>query len=314
MKFRILSCLIILLVTNLFISAQEKIDVDLLMKEVTVDTQQNAFAGYFYKMEFVRVKKNLIGKSKLIKRYEVLLPSFIPKNKVYQHPLLLVYDSSTSISAIDIVNSRNDIVKGLEKIETSTDTKLSKKNKDINTAGYLTLRAGSNVVGKQSLNIDLLELINGSEFSAPKEIEINGRDVISIDFRPKTGIEIDLSLFYLKQIEGTVLIDKTDKRIMEIEGFPLGTLEKSRDLKDKKREEARVFHYLQTRVPEGFWFPQIVTLDFIDVANSFNDLPVRIEFKFSDYRRFDTEVKSVEMDPRGEESKTDSEDLINQEN
>ncbi len=53
-----------------------------------------------------------------------------------------------------------------------------------NAGGYVTLRADSNTVGKQSLKVDLVELIKSAEFSNARETKVNGRDTISLEFRP----------------------------------------------------------------------------------------------------------------------------------
>lgn len=314
MRLKIFSCLVIVFWASLFTVAQEPVDIDSLVKEISVDTQQNAFAGYFYRMEFNRLKKNFVGKGKLVKRYEVLLPSFIPKNRFYQHPLLLVYDSSKNLMPTDIINSRNLLVKELEKIENDPNNDTNQKSIKKNDGGYVTLLADSNTVGKQALVVNLLELIKGSEFSNAKEVKINGRDTISIDFHPILNKGFSEKLFYLAQIEGIILIDKADKRIIEVEAFPLGKLKQYRSQPVEQREEFRVFHYLQTRVPEGFWFPQIITLNFLEFSELFNDLEVKIEFTFSDYKRFDAQVRSVQVKSEDQEKKPNTQDPAGEEN
>ncbi len=106
----------------------------------------------------------------------------------------------------------------------------------------------------------------------------------------------DLRLFYLGLIEGVMFIDKADKRIVAVEGFPIGKLEKVKGLSPADRELESVFFYLQARVTEGYWFPRLVKLNFIDAPPEFKDIDAQIEFAFSNYTRFHVEVESAKVD------------------
>ncbi len=91
-------------------AAQDQIDIEKLLTEVSIDTQREAFAGYTYKMEFVRRRSSFIGTSTMTRRYEVILPSRIPKGRIYQHPLLLTYDSSRNLMASDVSEEKRRII------------------------------------------------------------------------------------------------------------------------------------------------------------------------------------------------------------
>ncbi len=286
---------LLVLCLPLFAVAQEPIDIDSLIKDVSIDTQKEAFAGYKYKMEFIRRRSSFIGTSTMTRRYEVILPSRIPANRIYQHPLLLTYDSSRNLIASDVSEEKRRIIRKLESIENSTPEELAEASKE-NAGGYVTLRADSNTVGKQSLKIDLIELLRSTDITNPRETKINGRETILVEFHPGANVTNDLRLFYLGLIEGVIFIDKADKRIIAVEGFPIGKLEKVRNLSPSDREQESVFYYLQSRVPEGYWFPKLVKLNFIDAPPEFKDIDAQIEFSFSDYTRFHVEVESAKVD------------------
>ncbi|MDH3492370.1 MAG: hypothetical protein OEM82_02380 [Acidobacteriota bacterium] len=278
------------------ISAQAPLVIDDLIREVSVDRHEGAFAGYSYEMEFVMRRSALFGTSKLRRKYEVILPSVLPKNRLYTHPLLLTYDSSRNIHSADISDEKRRIVKKLEQMENGEIEYPDEDDVNKNQGGYVTLRADKNTVGKQSLRIDLVELLNNAVLTEPREVTVNGRKMISVEFRPNKDVTPAADLFYLAHIEGVILIDLADRRIAAVEGFPVGKLEEMKQKPPAERELSSSFFYLQTRLPEGFWFPQKIKLDFLDAPPEFKDLEVAIEFFFSEYKRFDVQVRSVTVD------------------
>ncbi len=308
MKFKYLGCLMIMILGTLFVAAQEQFDIDSLIEDVSIDRQQDAFSNYSYKMEFIRYKKTFYGKDKLVKRFDVVLPSTMPKNRRYQHRLLLVYDSSQNLTQLDIVNSRKQIIKDLEDVENEQQNINDQNNTKPNTGGYLTLRATTNISNRFTLGVNILELLKGADFKNYKELKVNGRDTISLDFQPPADKVYNGDLFYLGRIEGVVLIDKIDKRVVEVEAFPLGKLEEYRNQTPEQREEFRAFHYLQTRVPEGFWFPKSVSLNFMKSPKDFDNVEVKVQFTFSDYKQFVVSVDNYRVQSSNEtENKPENE-------
>ncbi len=295
MKNLLIKSLFLILFLASFINAQEPVNVDDLIKEVLSYNQEFAMSGYSYQMEFTRHKKaNFFGTRKLIKRYQAILPSKIPQDHFYKHPLLLVYDSSKNITPKAIVENRNRIVKELEKIENPSEIENTDWQKK-DTGGYITLGANKFAIGKQPLKIDITRLLKNSAFSNPKQVEKYGKNLISLDFVSSPEQSLEKSLFYLSSIEGRILIDSFDKRIVEIEGYPKAKKELYKDLAGEEREKFRVFHFQQIKVREGFWFPKQVTLNFMEFPEEFNGLEVKIDFIFTNYQHFTVEIESSEV-------------------
>lgn len=289
------------------VRGQDSLDVDTILQEIRSVDQQSALSGYFYQLEFTRYKKNFFGKNKLVKKFEAVLPLQIPRHQVFQHPLLLVYDSSRPVTVLEIIKSRDRIVRNLERMEkpVASQTAASEEitRKESVNRGYISLGADKNTVGKQPLSLDISKLLQNSTYSNPQKLEIAGREVISIDFSPLPNKKLKNSLFYLALIEGTILIDARDRQIIEIEGFPINRSEQYKDLPSEAKESFRVFYYQHIKVDNKYWFPHRATLDFMMFSEEFNGLDVKIEFIFSNYKRFDTEIRSVEIDPAEEDQK-----------
>lgn len=294
--FRFAGLFAIAISIPIFVSAQNPIALDDLVREVAIDRHEGAFAGYSYEMEFVMRRSALFGTSKLKRKYEVILPSVLPKNRLYTHPLLLTYDSTRKLLPADISDEKRRIVKKLEQMERGEIEYPEEEDANKNQGGYVTLRVDKNTVGKQSLRIDLVELLNRAVLSETKEVTVNGRKMLSVEFHPDKSVVPPADLFYLAYIEGVILIDLEDRRIVHVEGFPVGRLEVMKQRSPADRELSSSFFYRQTRVPEGFWFPQTVKLDFLDAPPEFKDLDASVEFFFSNYKRFDVQVRSVTVD------------------
>ena len=289
-----------------FLSAQEPIDVDTLIEEISTVDQKNAFSGYFYELEFVRHKRAALGSGKLVKRYEAILPSKIPQSRSYRHHLLQVHNSAKDVTFLNMIRDRNRIVKELERIENGTNSSET-SDKAAKNSGYISLGANKYAVGRRRLMLDISALIRNSNFSEPRQLVANGRPAISVNFTPKGGQKLSKSLFYLGLIQGTILIDNTDKRIIEIHGYPVSMEASYKDLAMSEREKYRVLYYRQTKVREGFWFPKYAVLDFMGFPREFENVGVKIEFTFSNYRRFSVDIKSVEIDSKSGEQTTEGE-------
>ena len=283
---------------------QETDEIASIIKDVSIDGYPIAMSGYSYEMEFVRVKRSLIGRSKIKRRYKALLPSRIPPGRLYKHPLLLVYDSTRILTASDIIAERGRIVERLDSVESESEIESDTDADDSKTDGYITLRADSNTVGDQALRIDLLKLLETAEFSKLKRFVRYGRKTISLEFKPSGAKELNEELFYLGLIEGIVFIDEIDKRIVQVEAFPAGGMKKYGSLPEKERNTHRVFYFLQKRMPQGFWFPYRAELNFIEFPYDFKNLAVTVQFTFSDYKHFSTAVESLELDSQEETETT----------
>lgn len=279
--------------------AQEKTDIARIIAETAIEGAPSAMSGYSYKMEFTRVKRSIIGRSTLKRRYKALLPTYLPKSHSFQHPLLLVYDSTRKLDPVDIVGERKRIIARLEEMESSADSESPEAGSP--NDGYMTLRADSNTVGEQALKIDLVRLLKSAKFSNLNRFQHRGRATVSMTFEPHPdGTYVD-ELFYLGQIEGTIYIDERDKRIVSVEGYTLGGLKKYGSKPEDERARYRVLYYQQIRMRDGNWFPETAELNFVEFPYKFNRLAVKIKFSFTDYKRFTTSVRSHDLN---------SEDLI----
>lgn len=289
--FILLFCASLVLLSAFDAKSQEA-EIDKIVKEVSVDSQKDAFLNYTYLMKFSYERHKKMGGRKFSRLYEAILPSRLAANRFYSHRMLLLEDSERLISSAEVADARKELAKELEKIEQEADTQTPPDKTD-DSGGYWT--AGFSNNGNR-VNVNVLKLLQNSHLSNLQRGKIDGREIVTIDFGPKPDSVFEKNLSYLSKIEGQITIDEKDKRIIRIEGYAPGEFAKYKDKPEAERQKEIVFLFSQTRVFEGFWFPQTIRLDFGRHPEVFE--PIEIQFIFSQYKRANVDVKDSIETPK----------------
>ncbi|CAN5208675.1 hypothetical protein BH20ACI1_BH20ACI1_11040 [soil metagenome] len=285
----LLFCLSIICVCAIHSQAQEQTEIEKWMDDICIDTQKGAIFDYTYllKLSYDKYKKGGFGR-KFTRVYEAILPSRFTLTKTYTHPLVLIEDSENPVTPGAIDLARQDLVKEMERAEKVVDKPdEEKKNLD---GGYWTMQLKAN---KEKAKIDIFKMVKIAQFSNLQKKQIDGREIISMDFTPQAAVIFDTALTYISKIEGQIWIDAASKRIIRVEGFPIGTFKEMRNKPDAERENEAVMLFLQTKVAEGFWFPKIVRLDFTKHPEIFET--IKLEFSFSDYKKSSVEIRNTQI-------------------
>jgi hypothetical protein len=285
-KFAIISLLFVSLVLFSALDAKSQDpEIDKIIKEVSVDTQKGAISNYTYLMKFSYERHKKLAGRKFTRLYEAILPSKFSTSKVLPHQILLIQDSEKKITEEEIMIARQNLAKELEKAESEADNPAN-QTQTYEDGGYWTT---SFLNEGKKIKVDILKLLQNSKFSNLQRKKIDGKDIITIDFAPKTDVVPDKTLTYLSKIEGQITIDETDKRIIKIEGFALGEFAAQKEKPDAERQKELVFLFTQTKVSEGFWFPQTIWLNFGKHPEIFE--AIEIQFNFSSYKKANVDVK-----------------------
>jgi hypothetical protein len=141
-----------------------------------------------------------------------------------------------------------------------------------------------------------VKLLENSKFTNLQRKKIDGKDIAIIDFAPNGNPVTDKTLAYLSKIEGQITINETDKRIIKIEGFALGEYAAQKEKAEAERQKGIVFLFMQTKVAEGFWFPQTIWLNFANHPEIFE--PIEVQYNFSAYKRANVDVKDSIETPK----------------
>jgi hypothetical protein len=265
--------------------AQEAPEIDRIIREVSIDNQKGAILNYTYFMKFSYERHRKLAGRKFTRLYEAILPSKIPTNKIYTHQILLLEDSEKRLTREDVRIARENLARELEKDEREAERQPMEKP-NFEDGGYWTTSFQS---GGQQIKVDIIKLMQNSTFSNLQRREINGRNIVTIDFAVKKDAVLDRTLLYLSKIEGQMTIDETDKRVIRVEGFAPGEYAAMKEKSEAERQNEMVFLFTQTKVFEGYWFPQTIWLNFGKHPEIFE--PIEIQYNFSGYKKASVDVK-----------------------
>lgn len=259
-----------------------------LIDEVSVDSQKGAIFNYSYQMT-VYYNRHKFGGRRFTKVYEVVLPSRFSLNHNYTHPLILVKDSEREVTDEEVRRTREGIAKEIEKAEKFEEASAQSLQPRREDGGYWAIGFSANA---RRIRIDVLELLKNSRFSNLRRIPNGTGNIVAVDFEPNPGSNPDMTLSYLSKIEGQIWIDESAKRIIRIEGFAIGEYATLKEKPDSERKEEAVFLFEQTKVSEGYWFPQTVRFNSISHPKIYD--PLELEFTFSKYNKASVDVQYQE--------------------
>lgn len=300
-KFAVISFLFVSLALGFapFAKAQDA-DIDKLIKEVSTDTQKGAIANYTYLMKFSYERHKKMAGRKFTRLYEAILPSKFATNRIYTHQILLIQDSEKRLTDEEIMIARQNLARDLEKAESDAD-KQANTPPEYEDGGYWSTSFSNE--GKR-LKVDILKMLQNVKLSNLQRRQVDGKDIVTIDFTPKSDGVWEKTMEYLSKIEGQLTISETDKRIIRIEGFALGEYAALKEKPDAERQKELVFLFTQMKVAEGFWFPQTIWLNFAKHPEMFE--AVEIQYNFSSYKKANVDVKdSIETPKDPNETTTD---------
>lgn len=291
-KTLFLLCLTLILISGITVEAQDS-ELEQLVKDVSVDSQKGAIFSYSYLMKF-SYDRHKMGGRKFSRLYEAIIPSRYSLNRAYSHPFILLQDSEKTITEASVKYAREAIAKDIMKAESEEEKPLTEKEKPkAEDGGYWTMAFSAD---SQTVMVDVLKLLKNARLTNLQRKQIDGNEVVVIEFAPNPGAIFEKSLSYLSKIEGQIWIDETAKRIIRIEGFAPGEFAKLKEKTNDERRLEAVFLFSQTKVAEGFWFPQIVWLNFSKHPEIYASFEV--EFTFSNYKKGSVDIIYQEDKPK----------------
>jgi hypothetical protein len=256
-----------------------------IIQEVSVDSQRGAIFSYSYMMK-VSYENHKLGGRRFTRLYEAVIPARFSLNRIYAHPLILLRDSEKPISDDAIRNTRKMIAEEIIKAESEAEKTPVDEEKTPKDGGYWTMGFSAN---QRRIEVNIITLLKGAFLSNLQRKQVDGRNIVTIDFAPNPAASFKKPLSYLEKIEGQIWIDETDKRIIRVEGYAIGYLDQYKDKPEAERLKEAVFLYSQAKVSEGFWFPQNVWFNFSKHPEIFADFEV--QYTFSEYKKGTVEIQ-----------------------
>lgn len=205
---------------------------------------------------------------------------------------VLIKISTNGIPSKYMADERKRAIKELEAAENNH----TKQNASGNE-GYLAAGITGIYRGKPSyISVDISALLKACEFFSPRTEIIANRPSIALNFRPRTGMNLETKHAYLARIVGTIWIDKEDKVVTRLEGWPASKAAFDLIQSTAPRSEASLT-YQQERQTNGLWFPALIRLNADGNFDLFDGLNWEVIFEFSKYQRFQTSADELRVNP-----------------
>jgi len=261
----------------------EDLDVTALLREVekNQDELENRVAEYSFKQ--TETDREISDKGELkketVKVYEVYpLPNREPVEK-------LISENGVLLSAERAAKEDRRVQEEFAKAE---------REKDKDEKKVAQRRAEREK--KESEGTEISPFLRACEFISPRREDLDGRDTIVFDFRPRPGFKpSNREESLIAKLIGVVWIDPVDKQVIRLEarlaeGFKMaGGL-----LVSLKPGAALVIE--QTRMVQGVWLPKFAQVNLSVKVLLFGGGDYNKTIQWSDYRHFAGDVKDYKID------------------
>jgi hypothetical protein len=261
----------------------ENLDVTALLREVEAnqDELENRVAEYAFKQTEIDREINSKGelKKETTKVYEVYP---LPNREAVQK---LISENGVPLSAERAAKEDKRVQEEFEKAERD-------KDKDEKKAAQRRAEREK----KKDEGTEISPFLKACEFVSPRRENLDGREAIVFDFRPRDGFKPktrEESL--IAKLIGVVWIDPIDKQVIRLEarlaeGFKMaGGL-----LVSLKPGAALVME--QTRMAQGAWLPKLAQVNLSMKVLLFGGGDYNKTIQWSEYRHFAGDVKDYKID------------------
>jgi hypothetical protein len=277
----------------------EEVDIPALVRESDFNgaTIHLRLLDYTYTLK--RTRRKLDTHSK-VKEEEINIFEAYPV--MGMHVLLSVSKNGARVPEAKMLEARRRAGEDLTRAETAatdqrTAVSQAAAGSELKRHLILGMRVGS--AGKAvSVFWDPSDFLRLCEFSAPRRAIINNRETIVLEFRARAGLNFPKTKSFIARLVGRLWIDKLDRVVVRLEGWPpSGETAAQGNGQSTAGTAASAIVYEQGRLPTGEWFPHYVRMNSNGDPTLFNGLNWDLTFEFSDYKRFNTDIKQVEIEP-----------------
>jgi len=277
----------------------DEVDIPALVRESDFNgaTSHERLLDYTYTQK--RTRRKLDAHSK-VKDEDISIFEAYPV--MGMHLLIRVSRNGSPVSEAKMLEARKRAGEDLTRAETAATnqrTAVSRATAGSNLKRHLSVGMMVGSSGKKAVSIfwDLSDFLRLCEFSAPRRDTLNNRETIVLDFRARPGLNFPRSKSFIQRLVGRLWIDKLDHVVVRLEGWlpSAAPTDKSKG-QETITPPASAIVYEQARLPTGEWFPHYARMNSGGDETLFNGLNWDISFEFSDYKRFNTDIKQVEIE------------------
>jgi tetratricopeptide (TPR) repeat protein len=210
---------------------------------------------------------------------------------------VLIRLSTNGTPSQTLADDRKRAVKQLEEAERQSEGSSTDQNELTGKLGYVSAGVLGATAGQPGyVSIDVSAFLRACEFYSPRAEKIAGRDMLVLNFRRRTGINLPPNQAYISKLVGTIWIDQSDQIVTRLEAWPAAHAAFDLLQSTAHRDDASLI-YQQQRLDNGLWFPILIRMNAGGRAELFSGLNWDVVFEFSNYQRFDASAGKVIINP-----------------
>ena len=272
------------------------VDIAALVKEAICKGSGDMLSDYTFLIDSARRQKDKKGNVKEERiTYEVFIPTL--KSGLRTKGVLVVTSRNQVPVAPDELEKER--LRAAERIE-KEESKIARENpvpaeadstpisgmrpvgmytrNFINPGGFLVRRGGAILL--------VTTFLRTCDLTFARREKIDGRETLIFSFTPRPEATFADNEKYIAQLRGEIWIDAQDRIVARLVGRPAGT----------SAAEPPAVYVEMMRLPQhGIWLPQVTRLNGADYPKLFDGMTIDSIATFSNYIRFDTEVKDVKV-------------------
>jgi hypothetical protein len=147
--------------------------------------------------------------------------------------------------------------------------------------------------GQNYVGLAISDIVEQCEFGDPRNEKLEGREAISLHFRPRPGAVFREGSNSLTRFEGRIWIDAADKMICRLVAYPQGTEFEQATSDYLLENSALAFAHIRTK--EGVWAPRYIRVNGLKYRDSLLWHTQDFLYEYIDYRYFkiDSEKEKI---------------------
>jgi len=275
------------------------VDVPALVKEAICKGAGDMLTEYTYTVNSLKREKAKNGKVKdETFVYEVFIPT-LKSGMRAKGVLVVTSHNGVAVPPKELEKERLEAAEKIEKEEEkiARSQPVTTTSESDNGAGlfplgtYTRSSVTHSAFGMKSGGVifAIADFLRVSDLALARRENIDGRDTLVFVFIPRPGIQFAENEEYMAQVSGEIWIERSDRIVTRLIGWPIAA---------KSAGDAPPAVYAEMmRLPQpGIWFPKVIRINGADYQTLFNGIKTDSTSTYSNYIRFSTEVKEVEIE------------------
>jgi hypothetical protein len=270
----------------------EPIDIGALLHEVDRNQAQldERVSNYTYTEKLTERKINDKGEvtEEIIKVFEVYP---VPGREDVRK---LISENGVPLPADKAAKEDKRVIEEMEKAERERTKAAEKRERD---------RAKGKPEKPENDDPGIGDFLHSAELVSPRRERLRDRDTIVFDFRPRAGYKPKGDIENIvSKLTGVVWIDPVDKQVMRLEARLVESYKMGGGLLASIRP-GTAFTFEQKRMDDGVWLPVYTQANISAKILLFKGLNLNVTQEFSNYQRFNGDVKDYKLSAPEEKDK-----------